>query len=90
MLSELYNIILDRMKEELPGSYTVQLVKRGKVYIARKVGEEALEVILASLTETRERTINEIADLIYHLMVLMAVNNISLDDICNELARRRK
>lgn len=90
VLEELYSIILDRIGNRVSGSYTVQLVKRGREYIARKVGEEAIEVIIASLIESRERIISEVADLIYHLMVLMAVNNITLDDVCKELERRRK
>ncbi|MEM0006366.1 MAG: phosphoribosyl-ATP diphosphatase [Ignisphaera sp.] len=90
VLEELYSIILDRIGNRVSGSYTVQLVERGMEYIARKVGEEAIEVIIASLIESRERIISEVADLIYHLMVLMAVNNITLDDVCKELERRRK
>ncbi len=90
ILGELYNIILDRIDKKTSGSYTVQLVERGKEYIARKIGEEAIEVVIASLTESRERIVSEIADLIYHTMVLMAVNNITLDDICKELERRRR
>lgn len=90
ILEELYSIILDRIGNRVSGSYTVQLVERGREYIARKVGEEAIEVIIASLIESRERIISEVADLIYHLMVLMAVNNITLDDVCRELERRRK
>lgn len=90
ILSELYTIILDRMSRRVVGSYTVQLIEKGREYIARKVGEEAIEVVLASLTESRERFISEIADLVYHLMVLMAVNGVSLDDVCRELERRRR
>lgn len=90
ILSELYNIIHDRVDRRVRGSYTVQLVEKGKEYIARKVGEEAIEVVIASLAESRERIIDEIADLMYHLMVLMAVSDISLDDVCRELERRRR
>ena len=90
ILGELYGIILGRIDSKDPNSYTVKLVEKGKAYIARKLGEEAIEVILATLTESKERIVNEIADLVYHLMVLMVVNNITLDDVCNELSRRRK
>lgn len=90
ILGELYSIILNRISNRASSSYTVQLVERGREYIARKVGEEAIEVAIASLIESRERIISEVADLIYHLMVLMAVNSITLDDVCKELERRRK
>ena len=89
-LRKLYQIILDRIEKKPPNSYTVYLVEKGKNYIARKVGEEAIEVILASLTEDRRRVVEELADLVYHMFVLMAVNNITLDDLCLELERRMK
>jgi|UniRef100_A0A7J2TA56 phosphoribosyl-ATP pyrophosphatase (EC 3.6.1.31) len=89
-LSQLYSIIIDRINRKPQGSYTVQLVEKGKGYIARKVGEEATEVIVASLIESKERLVQEVADLLYHLLVLMAVNNASIDEVCNELRRRMK
>jgi phosphoribosyl-ATP pyrophosphohydrolase len=89
-LSQLYSIIIDRINRKPQGSYTVQLVEKGKGYIARKVGEEATEVIVASLIESKERLVQEVADLLYHLLVLMAVNNASIDEVCNELGRRMK
>ncbi|MCY0860304.1 MAG: phosphoribosyl-ATP diphosphatase [Sulfolobaceae archaeon] len=90
IIDELYNVILNRMKEKPSNSYTVELLSKGKGYIARKVGEEAVEVIVASLNEGKERTISEIADLMYHLLVLMAVDGISPQDIYEELRRRRR
>uniref|UniRef100_A0A7C4FHF9 Phosphoribosyl-ATP pyrophosphatase n=1 Tax=Ignisphaera aggregans TaxID=334771 RepID=A0A7C4FHF9_9CREN len=89
-LSQLYSIIIDRINRRPQGSYTAQLVEKGKGYIARKVGEEATEVIVASLIESKERLVQEVADLLYHLLVLMAVNNASIDEVCNELGRRMK
>ena len=89
-LRKLYQIILDRIEKKPPNSYTVYLVEKGKNYIARKVGEEAIELILASLTEDRRRVVEELADLVYHMLVLMAVNNITLDDLCLELERRMR
>ncbi|MEM0370959.1 MAG: phosphoribosyl-ATP diphosphatase, partial [Ignisphaera sp.] len=71
-------------------SYTVQLVSKGIEYVARKFGEESIEVIVAALTESRERFISEVADLLYHLLVLMVLKNITPEDIAKELLRRRK
>ncbi len=90
IIDELYSVILDRIAKRPQNSYTASLVEKGKEYVARKVGEEAIETIVASLTESRERLISEIADLIYHLFVLMALNNITPDDIYKELLRRMK
>ncbi len=90
IIDELYSVILDRIAKRPQNSYTASLVEKGKGYVARKVGEEAIETIVASLTESRERLISEIADLIYHLFVLMALNNITPDDIYKELLRRMK
>lgn len=90
VLNELYEVILSRIKEGPEGSYTAYLASKGKEYVARKVGEEALEVIIASLTASKQEVINEVADLIYHLMVLMALNNVTLDEVLYELRRRRK
>ena len=58
--------------------------------VAQKVGEEAVEVIVAALGQGREAQINELADLFYHTLVLMAQLDISLDDVCVELARRHR
>ncbi len=90
VLNELYEVILSRIKEGPEGSYTAYLASKGREYVARKVGEEALEVIIASLTASKQEVINEVADLIYHLMVLMALNNVTLDEVLYELRRRRK
>lgn len=90
ILNELYSIIMDRIEKMPPNSYTAQLVSRGLEYIARKFGEEAVEVIVASIAESKDRLISEIADLIYHLLVLMAIRGITIDDIVKELNRRRR
>jgi len=90
VLDTLYSIILDRMKNRKEGSYTVELLEKGKPYIARKVGEEATEVIVASLAEGKERLISEVSDLIYHLLVLMAVDGVKPEEVYEELRRRMK
>lgn len=87
---KLYKIVVDRLEKKPEGSYTAELASKGRGYVARKFGEEAVEVIVASLYEDRKRLIEELADLVYHMMVLMAVNNVSLDDVCTELEKRMK
>ena len=90
VLDRLYEVILDRINTRREGSYTAMLYERGKPYIAQKVGEEASEVIVAALAEGRERFISEVADLLYHLLVLMAVNNVRPEEVYEELRRRMR
>jgi phosphoribosyl-ATP pyrophosphohydrolase len=90
ILDELYKIIVDRINKKPAGSYTAELVSKGLGFIARKVGEECIETIIASLNEGRQQIIYETADLFYHILVLLAVNNIKLDEIYEELRRRMK
>ena len=87
-LEGLYNLLLSR-KAELPeGSYTTYLFQKGIDKILKKVGEECTEVIIAGKADDKEETIYEIADLAYHVMVLMVQMGISVEDIRNELASR--
>jgi phosphoribosyl-ATP pyrophosphohydrolase len=90
VLDKLYEIIEDRISSQKEGSYTVKLYQKGKPYIAQKVGEEASEVIVAALAETKERLVEEVADLLYHLLVLMAVSNVKPEDVYEELKKRMK
>jgi phosphoribosyl-ATP pyrophosphohydrolase len=90
VLNQLYEIIIDRIRTKKEGSYTVKLLERGKPYVAQKVGEEASEVIVAALAETKERFISEVADLLYHLIVLMVLEGVRLEDVYEELRRRMK
>lgn len=88
-LEELYKIIEDR-KEKLPeNSYVASLFRKGKDRIIQKVGEESVEVVIAAKNETRKRLISEVADLIFHILVLLSEYKITLKDIGKELARRR-
>ncbi len=81
--------LLKGRKEELPeGSYTTYLFQKGLDKILKKVGEESTEVIIAGKAEDKKETIYEIADLTYHVMVLMIQMGISLEDIHDELASR--
>ena len=90
ILYELYNVIEDRIKNKSPNSYTYSLHKKGLDEILKKVGEESIEVILSSKYQENERTIYEIADLMYHLIVLMVEKKITLDQVFEELKSRRK
>ena len=84
----LYGLLLDR-KEKLPeGSYTTYLFQKGIDKILKKVGEETTEVIIAAKADDKRDTVYEIADLAYHVMVLMTQMGITVDDIKNELASR--
>ena len=84
----LYGLLLDR-KEKLPeGSYTTYLFQKGIDKILKKVGEETTEVIIAAKADDKRDTVYEIADLAYHVMVLMTQMGITVDDIKDELASR--
>lgn len=84
----LMEMLEGRKKEKPEGSYTTYLFEKGLDKILKKVGEECTEVIIAAKAEDRAETIYEIADLTYHVMVLMAEQGISLADIRKELAKR--
>ena len=87
-LRGLYGLLLQR-KTELPqGSYTTYLFEKGLDKILKKVGEENTEVIIAAKADDKKETIYEIADLTYHVMVLMAQMGITVDDVQKELASR--
>ncbi len=84
----LYELLLGR-KENLPeGSYTTYLFQKGIDKILKKIGEESTEVIIAGKADDKKETIYEIADLAYHVMVMMVEMGISVDDIRKELASR--
>ena len=90
MLDQLEAIIADRKANPTEGSYTASLFEKGRGKIAQKVGEEATEVIVAALTESREEQIGELADLFYHTLVLMADCDITLDDVRAKLTERHR
>ena len=87
-LESLYQLLMSR-KAELPeGSYTTYLFQKGIDKILKKVGEECTEVIIAGKADDKAETVYEIADLAYHVMVLMAQMGITVEDIRRELASR--
>jgi len=81
-------LIRGRKTNPQDGSYTTYLFNKGLDKILKKVGEESTEVIIAAKAEDKRETVYEIADLAYHIMVLMVETGISLDDIRDELASR--
>lgn len=88
MLPDLFALIEDRKTNPPPGSYTAQLLAEGGGRIAAKVGEEAVEVVVAALAESDGRLVEEAADLLYHLLVLLAWRDLTLEDVEAELRRR--
>ena len=87
-LEGLYQLLQSRKKELPEGSYTTYLFQKGLDKILKKVGEESTEVIIAGKAEDKAETIYEIADLAYHVLVLMVQMGISVEDIRAELASR--
>lgn len=89
-LYELEKTINDRIIENDPNSYTNQLVKRGINKVAQKVGEEAVEVVIEAKDSNDELFKNEVADLIYHTLILLQVKKVSLNEIEDVLKERNK
>jgi phosphoribosyl-ATP pyrophosphohydrolase len=90
ILDELYATILDRKAHPRPGSYTAQLFETGEDEIVKKVGEEAIEVILAAKAQPDRRVIEEAADLLYHLWVLLALRGVTPEQVMAELEVRHR
>ncbi len=87
-LQGLMELLKGRKEEKREGSYTTYLFEKGLDKILKKIGEESTEVIIAAKAEDKAETIYEIADLCYHVMVLMQQNGISLEEVHRELASR--
>lgn len=87
-LQQLYGLLEGRKEEKPEGSYTTYLFEKGIDKILKKVGEESTEVIIAAKADDRKETVYEIADLAYHVMVLMVQMGISCEDVHRELASR--
>ncbi|MBI4565566.1 MAG: bifunctional phosphoribosyl-AMP cyclohydrolase/phosphoribosyl-ATP diphosphatase HisIE [Planctomycetes bacterium] len=87
-LGRLERVIASRRSERPEGSYTAKLTAEGTHRIAKKVGEEAIETVLAAVDGDRSRLIAESADVLYHLLVLWADRGVALADVLGELDRR--
>ena len=90
LLSRLASTIAQRAAERPAGSYTVQLLDRGVAKASQKVGEEAVEVVVAANAEEPERLASEAADLLYHLLVLLQARGVPLDAVLSELEQREQ
>lgn len=90
ILARVFAVIQDRQANPQPGSYTNHLLASGEDEIVKKIGEEAVEVILAVKGQGDPRVISELADLTYHCLVLLAQRGLTPDDVGTELERRFK
>ncbi|WP_333570990.1 phosphoribosyl-ATP diphosphatase [Sphingomonas sp.] len=88
LLDTLEQTIRDRRLGDPATSYVAKLTARGRAKIAQKLGEEATEAVIAAIQDDREELVKESADLIFHLLVLLADMGLGLDDVRAELARR--
>lgn len=87
-LDRLEQTVRARRGGDADGSYTAQLFARGRTRIAQKLGEEAVECVIAAMGPDPAAIVPEAADLLYHLIVLLADAGLSMDDVRAELARR--
>ncbi|MBD8974659.1 MAG: phosphoribosyl-ATP diphosphatase [Clostridiales bacterium] len=83
-----YDVILERKEEKAEGSYTAYLFEQGLDKILKKVGEECTETVIAAKNNNNTETVYEITDLLYHVLVMMAHQGITPEDIESELAKR--
>ncbi|KAB2732056.1 phosphoribosyl-ATP diphosphatase [Brucella intermedia] len=87
-LSDLERIVAERASVTGGSSYTASLVARGQSRAAKKLGEEAVETVIAAVEGNRAEVVTESADLLYHLLVVLKVAGVSLDEVLQELQRR--
>ncbi|WP_174590858.1 phosphoribosyl-ATP diphosphatase [Methanocella conradii] len=92
VLDEVFSVVRDRVRNPREGSYVSSLLSdpKGLDRVLEKIGEESVEVVIAAKNGRDGEIVAESADLIFHLMVMLAVKGISLDDVRAEFARRRK
>jgi phosphoribosyl-ATP pyrophosphohydrolase/phosphoribosyl-AMP cyclohydrolase len=87
-LEKLQSVIRQRLADAPEGSYTAKLASQGMLKVAQKLGEEGVELALAAAAQDRERVTAEAADLVYHLLLLLAMRELTLADVVAELERR--
>lgn len=88
IIKELYKVIESRKENSIENSYTSYLFEKGLDKVLKKVGEECSEVIIGSKNNNKNEMINEISDLVYHLLVLMVVQGVKIEDVEEELIKR--
>ena len=89
-IQQLYDLIAMRKETRPEGSYTAKLFDQGIDKIVKKLGEEAVETVIAAKNESSERIVEETADLLYHLLVTLVEKGVTLEEIQQELAKRHK
>ena len=89
-LTTLETVIQDRLDNPTGASYTARIAAEGELKAAQKLGEEAVEVALAAVAETPARLTEEAADLLYHLLLLLRIRGLSLENVLTELRRRHE
>jgi phosphoribosyl-ATP pyrophosphohydrolase len=87
-LETLDAFLAERAKVAPDQSYTAQLVHKGQAHAAKKLGEEAIETVIAAVSKDRQALKNEAADLVYHLLVVLRIGGVSVQDVLGELERR--
>jgi phosphoribosyl-ATP pyrophosphohydrolase/phosphoribosyl-AMP cyclohydrolase len=90
MLGKLQRIILENKKNPEEDSYTSFLLTKGVDKIAKKVGEEAVELVIASKNDSKAEIVDEASDFLYHMMVLLAAKGVKFSDVCAELWKRNR
>ncbi|MBM1815388.1 phosphoribosyl-ATP diphosphatase [Pseudosulfitobacter pseudonitzschiae] len=88
-LNDLYDTILARKSADPDSSWTAQLLAKGPEKCAEKFGEEAIEAIIEAVRDDKPALTSEAADVLYHLLVMLAARDVPLDDVLAELARRQ-
>ena len=87
-LETLDQFLAERAKATPDQAYTAQLVHKGQSHAAKKLGEEAVETVIAAISGDRKALKNEAADLVYHLLVVLRIGGVSVQDVLGELERR--
>ena len=90
ILEEVFNVILDRQKHPKKNSYVASLLEKGEDQILRKVTEETTELVLATKEGIKEEIIHESADILFHMLVLLAHKGVDVSEVFKELRKRRK
>ena len=89
-LTKLQDVIRQRLADSPEGSYTARLAQQGMLKVAQKLGEEGVELALAATAQDSARVTAEAADLVYHLLLLLAMRELTLADVVAELERRHR
>jgi len=89
-IQQLYDLVEERKKTRPVGSYTAKLFEDGLDKIVKKLGEEAVETVIAAKNDSSERIVEETSDLLYHLIVTLVAKGVTLDEIKSELVKRHR